>query len=87
MQEKEYKTAVTEIESEVKLMTSGYFAPFINPRITESLELLVEFISQSYVVVFKNGKVMKLSIFNIIAWWQFLKLSYSFITKLVSIWK
>lgn len=87
MQEKEYKTAVTEIESEVKILTTSYVAPFINHRITESLELLVEFISQSYVVVFKDGKVMKLSIFNIIAWWQFLKLSYSFITKLVSIWK
>ena len=60
---------------------------FIPDKITKSIDLLVAYFIAAQSLVFSNGKVIKLSLFNIVAWWKFLKLSYQFIKDIVQIWK
>ena len=64
-----------------------YYKSFTPDRILKSLDLLVIFITSAQAIIFKNGTIMSLSIFNIIAWWKFLKLSYKFINNIIEIWK
>ena len=84
----EYQKASSHISNEVQLLTKGsYISNLIPSKITESLELLVAFIIEAQSSIFKDGKVLKLSLFNIFSWWSFLKVTYKFISKLVEIWK
>ena len=84
----EYQKASSHISNEIELLTKGsYISNLIPSKITESLELLVAFIIEAQSSIFKDGKVLKLSLFNIFSWWSFLKVTYKFISKLVEIWK
>jgi len=87
MTEQEYQKASGNISSEIKVLTTGYIGSLIPSKITESLELLVTFIIEAQSSIFKDGKVLKLSLFNVFSWWSFLKVTYKFISKLVEIWK
>lgn len=88
MTESEYGNAkMNLLESSEKFTNNEYIKSFIPEQITKSIEELVAYFISAQDLVFKDGKIIKLSIFNIISWWKFLKLSYGFVTKIVDIWK
>ncbi len=66
---------------------NNFVASLIPDKILKSIDLLVAFFIASQSLIFKGGKLMKLSVLNIVAWWKFLKLSYQFIKDIVQIWK
>lgn len=88
MTEAEYGSAKINLLTSSKDFTNNnYIKSFIPNQISKSIEELVSYFLAAQSLVFDKGKIIKLSIFNLIAWYKFLKLSYKFVTKIVEIWK
>jgi len=84
----EYVEAVDNYNNETtKFINNEYFKTFIPNKILETIEYLSVFLFASQKIIFKDGKLMKLSLLNIIAWWKFLKLAYKLVNDIAKIWK
>lgn len=88
MTDNEYSSAHTNMFLKVDKFTGNkYTKNTIPDNIVKTLDLIVDFVGSSQGFLFKDGKLMSLSIFNVFAWWKFLKLSYNLIKELIEIWK
>lgn len=56
-------------------------------RLNDTLKLVLIFITESRSILFKDGKMIKLSLFNIVSFVKFVKLSYQFIRDIIEKWK
>lgn len=84
----EYNSAVENYnEASKKFVNNEYFKSFIPKEILETIEYLSVFLFTSQKLIFKDDKLMKLSLLNIIDWWKFLKLSYKLVQDIAKVWK
>ena len=88
MTQTQYSTAHENMSIEVRKFTNNkYLKSIIPSQVIETFEVLLDFIAVSKLAIFKDGKILELSIFNIRRWWKFVKLSHQFIKKIIEIWK
>jgi len=67
--------------------TNKLLKSFIPEKINLTLNLLLNYWNTISIAIFKSGKLLSLSIFNLIAWYHFVKVSYVFIKNMYQIWK
>jgi hypothetical protein len=70
-----------------KFITNKYVKDFIPEQILKSLELLVIFFKDAKYTIFIEGKILSLTIWNVIRWYKFAKLAHKFVKDLYEIWK
>lgn len=70
-----------------KFTHNEYLKTLIPENVVKTLDLIVSFVGASQSIIFRDGKLMSLSLFNIFAWWKFLKLSYELVKNLIEVWK
>ena len=70
-----------------KFITNKFIRDLIPEQIRKSLELLIDFFNQSKFHIFVDGKLLQLSVWNVLRWHKFIKLAHKFIKDLVEIWK
>ena len=70
-----------------KFINDKFVKSFIPDQILKSLELLIAFFKEAKHSVFIDGKILSLTIWNIVRWWKFIKLSRKFINDLYETWK
>jgi hypothetical protein len=88
MTQEQYGSAKLNLIDGCNDFTQNDFIKSIIPdKITKSIDLLVAYFITAQSLIFKDLKVVKLSLLNIVSWWKFLKLSYKFIKDIVEVWK
>ena len=88
MTQQQYTDAQENMSIEVTKFTQNKYLKSVIPvQIIETFELLLDFIAVSKLAIFRDGKILELSIFNIRRWWKFVKLSHQFIKQIIEIWK
>ena len=50
-------------------------------------ELLLDFIKVAKDAIFRDGRLLEISIWNAIRWWRFAKLAHSFVKTIIDVWK
>ena len=87
MTQEQYSNAHENMSIEVTKFTQNkYLKSVIPTQIIQTFEILLEFIAVSKLAIFRDGKILELSILNIRRWWKFVKLSHQFIKKIIEIW-
>lgn len=83
----EYDKAVINLTQKKEALADSYIGKWIPRDIELTMIELVLYITVAKDLLFFNDKLLPLSIFNIIKWWRFLKITYAFIKKIIEIWK
>lgn len=88
MIESSYNIAAGQMNENVnKFIENKFIESLIPDEIKLTLKLTIEFFTNSKGVIFNDGQLKKLTVFNIIAWLKFLKLAYRYVDELYKIWK
>jgi hypothetical protein len=79
--EKEYKSIVDEIKGTIE---AGNFE--LN-KLDRTIAAVWKFLTAASVVLVKDGKIVKLKWFNLLAYIKLAKLAYEMINEITDIWK
>jgi hypothetical protein len=79
--EKEYKSIVDEIKGTIE---AGNFE--LN-KLDRTIAAVWKFLTAASVVLVKDGKIVKLKWFNLLAYIKLAKLAYEMINEITEIWK
>jgi hypothetical protein len=88
MTHKAYSTASANMMMGIEdFINNKFVKDFIPKQILESLQLLIAFFNESKYHVFVEGKLLNLSVWNVLRWYKFIKIAHKFVRDLVEIWK
>lgn len=79
MKLKEYNEAYVKMATKVNYSEAS--------KAIDTLKMLLIFIDEAKSILFKDGKIITLSIYNIISLYRLAKLSYHFIKQVIEQWK
>jgi len=88
MTHKTYSTASANMMMGIEgFIDNKFVKDFIPKQILDSLQLLIVFFNESKYHVFVEGKLLNLSLWNVLRWYKFIKIAHKFVKDLVEIWK
>ncbi len=88
MTNKEYGQSEANMTSVINtFILNKYFADLIPKKIVVTLELLLDFIKVAKDAIFRDGRLLEISIWNAIRWWRFAKVAHSFVKTIIDVWK
>ena len=70
-----------------KYLNNKYIKSIVPDQIILTLQLLVDFIGVVKLAIFRDGKILELSIWNVLRWWNFVKLAHQFVKDIINVWK
>jgi hypothetical protein len=84
---KEAKTATIEMHHKsIEISRTNNSIKDI-PKFMNTMDLVAKHVLEIIGLMFKNGNLVKLNLFNIFIYIKFAKLSYNFVLELLEIWK
>lgn len=88
MTNKEYGSALANMNTGITAFIFDKWVKSIIPeKIVLTLQLLMEFIDVVKSAIFRDGRVLELSIWNFLRWWGFVKVARTFVNNIIDVWK
>lgn len=85
---KEYGSSQANMSYAIsRFTTDKWLFSIIPEKVRLTLDLLLDFIDVSKAAIFRDGKILELSIWNIIRWWSFVKVAHQFVKDVINVWK